>query len=155
MPWFPEFIAAAELARREIRAAGQDDPVAQYLAALDTRDAHTLETVWPGQIVIYDPRAGEIRGHKQLHQFIRRNHALLAERHTSTDTVASTLVGGRAVVELLAHLAHDEGEVLWPVAVVAESRDDISVVFRTYCSQWPVDGRRHLRAPILEPGHVH
>jgi SnoaL-like domain len=25
-------------------------------------------------------------------------------------------------------------------------------VFRTYCSQWPVDGRRHLRPPVLEPG---
>jgi hypothetical protein len=38
------------------------------------------------------------------------------------------------------------------VAVVAESPDDRSVVFRTYCSQWPVDGRRHLRSPILRPG---
>jgi hypothetical protein len=38
------------------------------------------------------------------------------------------------------------------VAVVAESPDDRSVVFRTYCSQWPVDGRRHLRSPILGPG---
>jgi hypothetical protein len=35
------------------------------------------------------------------------------------------------------------------VAVVAESSDDLSMVFRTYCSQWPVDGRRHLRPPIL------
>ena len=41
--------------------------------------------------------------------------------------------------------------MVWPVAVVAESHDDVSVVFRTYCSQWPVDGRRHLRPPILEP----
>jgi hypothetical protein len=29
------------------------------------------------------------------------------------------------------------------------------VVFRTYCSQWPVDGRRHLRPPLLGPGHAH
>ena len=29
------------------------------------------------------------------------------------------------------------------------------MVFRTYCSQWPVDGQRHLRPPILEPGHTH
>jgi hypothetical protein len=69
--------------------------------------------------------------------------------------VASTCVGGRAVVELLAHLAHDMGEVAWPVAVVAESPDDRSVVFRTYCSQWPLDGRRHVRPPILGPGHAH
>jgi len=31
MPWFPDFVAAAELARRKIRAAGQADPVAAYL----------------------------------------------------------------------------------------------------------------------------
>ena len=41
------------------------------------------------------------------------------------------------------------------MAVVAESPDDVSVEFRTYCSQWPVDGRRHVRAPILEPGPAH
>ena len=35
------------------------------------------------------------------------------------------------------------------MAVVTESPDDLSVVFRTYCSQWPVDGRRHVRPPIL------
>jgi hypothetical protein len=38
MPWFPDFISAAELARREIRAAGQADPVAQYIAALNKGD---------------------------------------------------------------------------------------------------------------------
>jgi SnoaL-like domain len=56
------------------------------------------------------------------------------------------------VVELLAHLAGDGPELAWPVAVVAESPDDRSVVFRTYCSQWPVDGRRHVRPAILTPG---
>jgi hypothetical protein len=59
------------------------------------------------------------------------------------------------VVELLAHLDADGRELAWPVAVVAEAPDDLSVVFRTYCSQWPVDGRRHLRPPVLGPGHVH
>jgi hypothetical protein len=68
----------------------------------------------------------------------------------SIERVASTSVGGRAVVELLAHLKDFEGkELAWPLAVVAESPDDLSVVFRTYASQWPVDGRRHPRPPIL------
>ena len=40
------------------------------------------------------------------------------------------------------------------MAVVAESPDDLSVVFRTYCSQWPVDERRHIRPPILKPEHA-
>src|SRR5208282_4547413 len=177
MPWFPEFTSAVELARRQARAAGRADPVAQYFAALNEGDTHDLETAWPGEVVIYDPRAGEIRGHKRLRRFVSQNQSWLAERHARIETVASTVVGGRAVVELLAHLAGDgregdgregdgregdgregdgrEGdgrELAWPVAVVAESVDDSSVVFRTYCSQWPVDGRRHLRPPVLKPG---
>jgi ketosteroid isomerase-like protein len=152
MPWFPDFVSAVELARRETRAADQADPVGQYFTALNRGDTHVLETVWPGEVVVYDPRAGEVRGHEQLQRFVRQNQAWLAERHARIETVAATCVGRRAVVELLAHLADGGRELAWPVAVVAESPDDRSVVFRTYCSQWPVDGRRHLRPPILEPG---
>jgi hypothetical protein len=65
--------------------------------------------------------------------------------------VATTCVGGRAVVELLAHLGDDERELVWPVAV-AESPDDRSVVFRTYCSQYPVDGRRTSGLRYSSPG---
>ena len=151
MPWFPDFVNAMELARQQTRAAGQADPVGQYFAALNRGDTHVLETAWPGEVVVYDPRAGEIRGHRQLRRFVRTNKSWLAERHARIETVASTCADGRAVVELLAHLADDGGELAWPVAVVAESPDDLSVVFRTYCSQWPVDGRRHLRPPILKP----
>jgi hypothetical protein len=67
--------------------------------------------------------------------------------------VGSTRIDGRAVVELLAHVDGDGGELVWPIAVVAEHPDDASVVFRTYCSQWPVDGRRHVRPPILAAGN--
>ena len=155
MPWFPDFTAAVELARRHTREAGQADPVAEYLTALGDADSRPLETAWPGQVVIYDPRAGELRGHRQLRQYVRRNTSWLAGLHARTETIASTLAGGRAVVELLAHLTQDGGELAWPVTVVAESHDDSSVVFRIYCSQWPVDGRRHLRPPILTPGDAH
>ena len=154
MPWFPDFTSAMELARRQTRAAGQADPVAQYFTALNNGDTRALEAVWPGEVVIYDPRAGEIRGHKQLRRFVSVNEVWLAERQARIETVASTVSGGRAVVELLAHLAGDGGEVAWPVAVVAESSGDRSVVFRTYCSQWPVDGRRPIRPPVLAPGHA-
>jgi ketosteroid isomerase-like protein len=152
MPWFPDFTSAVELARRQTRAAGQADPVAQYLTALSKGDTHALDSVWPGEVVIHDPRVGEIRGHKRLRRFVRQNQSWLAGRHAHIETVASTVAGGRAVVELLAHLADSGQELAWPVAVVAESPDDWSVEFRTYCSQWPVDGRRHLRPPILKPG---
>ena len=138
MPWFPDFVSAVELARRQTRAAGQADPVAQYLTALSQGDAHALESVWPGEFVVHDPRAGEIRGHRQLRRFVLQNQAWLAARHARIETVASTCVDGR--------------ELAWPVAVVAEASDNRSVVFRTYCSQWPVDGRRHVRPPVLTPG---
>ena len=152
MPWFPDFTSAVELARRQTRASGLADPVGQYFTALNHGDAHALERVWPGEVVIHDPRAGEVRGHRQLREFVSHNQSWLAQVHARTETVASTVAGGRAVVELLAHLDHDGREVAWPLAVVAESPDDRSVVFRTYCSQWPVDGRRHVRPPILGPG---
>ena len=155
MPWLPEFVSAVELARRKTRAAGQADPVGKYFAALNEGDARTLETVWPGQVVVYDPRAGEIRGHAQLRQFVRQNQAWMTEHHARTQVVASTRADGRAVVELLAHVEHDGRDVAWPIAVVAEWPDDRSVVFRTYCSQWPVDGERHLRPAILPPGPEH
>jgi len=155
MPWFPDFVSAVELARRQSRAAGLADPVTQYLTALNEGDAAALDATWPGEVVIYDPRAGEVRGHKQVRGFIRDNLSWLAGLHARTETVATTRAGSRAVVELLAHLGHDGREPAWPVAVVAESADDRSVTFRTYCSQWPVDGRRHIRPPVLGPGNAH
>jgi hypothetical protein len=154
MPWFPDFVSAMELARKQTRAAGSADPVGQYLTALNEGDSHTLETAWPGEVVVYDPRAGTVRGHRQLRRFVHRNQSWLAERKARIETLAATSADGRAVVELLAHLTDDGHEVGWPVAVVAESPDDLSVVFRTYCSQWPVDGRRHVRPPILQPEPV-
>jgi ketosteroid isomerase-like protein len=122
MPWFPDFANAAALVRGQTRAAGLADPVAQYFDALNKGDTHALEDVWPGEVVIYDPKAGEIRGHRQLRRFVRQNQSWLADRHARIETMASTVVDGRAVVELLAHLAGDDGATLdWPIAVVAES----------------------------------
>ena len=156
MPWFPDFAECRGAgAQADARRRGQADPVAEYFAALNEGDTRALETAWPGEVVIYDPRAGEVRGHKQVRQFIRHNQSWLAGLHPRIETVAATYAGGRAVVELLARLDHNGRELAWPVAVVAESPDDLSVVFRTYCSQWPVDEQRHVRPPILKPGPTH
>ena len=76
MPWFPDFASAVELARRQTRAAGQADPVGQYFTALNKGDTRALETVWPGEVVVYDPRAGEVRGHRQLRRFVSQNQVL-------------------------------------------------------------------------------
>jgi ketosteroid isomerase-like protein len=153
MPWFPDFIGAAELARRQARIeAAQADPVRQYFAALEQGDARLLESLWPGEVVVFDPRGGEIRGQEQLRSFVSGNRSWLAERGTWIEAVAATTVDGRAVMEMLAHMDGERAELAWPVAVVAESPDESSVVFRTYCSQWPVAGRREIRPPILPGG---
>jgi hypothetical protein len=89
MPWFPDFVSAAELARRQTRAAGQADPVGQYFTALNKGDTRALENVWPGEVVVYDPRAGQIRGHKQLRRFVSQNQSWLAGGHARVETVAS------------------------------------------------------------------
>jgi len=105
-------------------------------------------------VVVHDPHAGEVRGHRRLRQFVQRNQVWFAHRQARIEKLASTCVNGRAVVELLAHLTEEGHETTWPVAVVAESPDDRSVEFRTYCSQLPVDHRRHIRPPILPPADV-
>jgi hypothetical protein len=76
---------------------------------------------------------------------------LLAERRARVERLTSMCSGGRAVVELLAHLDGGAREILWPVAVVAEYPNERSIVFRSYFSQWPVDGRSHLRPAFLDP----
>jgi ketosteroid isomerase-like protein len=154
MPWFPEFASAAQLARDEVREHGAADPVGEYLAALRAGDVRILEKVWPGDVEIDDPRGGRLRGHRKVRQFISSNVSWLAGHQARAETVAVTRADGRAVVELQTWLRHDGRELAWPVAVVAESPDDRSVIFRTYCSQWPRDERLHVRPPVLEPGQV-
>lgn len=148
----PDFISAVELARLETCAAAHADPVTQYIKALNEGTTRDLEAAWPGEVIVHDPRAGTIRGHRQLRRFVEDNKSWLAGHQARIETIASTRVDGRAVVELLAHLADNGQEVAWPIAVVADSTDALSVVFRTYCSQQPVDGRRHVRPPILNAG---
>jgi hypothetical protein len=155
MPWLPDFSNAVELVRSQTRAAGRADPVTQYFSALLGGETRALETAWPGEVVVYDPHGGEIRGHKQLRRFVSESQSWLAQRHARIQTVAATYASGRGVVESLVNLAIDGRELAWPVAVVAESPNDLSVVFRTYCSRWPRDGRSYVRPPILPPGDVH
>src|SRR5690348_3410980 len=120
MPWLPDFVGAVELVRTQTRAAGRADPVAQYVAALDSGRSAALEDAWPGAVVVYDPRAGEVRGHRHLREFVKNSKRILAERHATTETLFSTVAGNRAVVELTAHLVDGGRMLAWPMAVVAE-----------------------------------
>jgi ketosteroid isomerase-like protein len=152
MPWFPDFVSAVQLVRQQARAAGQADPVTQYFELLKSGDTRALETVWPGEITVFDPLAGEIRGHRELHRFVRKNQSWLGGLQARTERVASVVAGQRAVVELLAHATSGGRELPWPIAVVAESPDARSVQFRTYCRVWPITGPHRVRPAILPPG---
>jgi hypothetical protein len=152
MPWLPDFVSAVQLVRRQTRDSAHADPVAQYVATLNAGDTRPVEDAWPGEVVVNDPRAGEVRGHKQLQQFVRNSREVLTERHARTERVAAVVAGNRAVVELLVHLDLDGQPIAWPIAVVAESPDDRSVAFRSYFSRRAVDGRPHLRPAVLETG---
>jgi len=114
MPWFPDFVAAVELARQQTRAAGKADPVGQYVAALNRGDTHDLETVWSGQVVVYDPRAGVVKSHRHLRQLVKHSQSLLAERQARSEAVASIVTANRAVVEVSVHLVHDGQAQVWP-----------------------------------------
>jgi hypothetical protein len=152
MPWLPDFLNAAELARKQTHAAGHADPVGQYIVALTGGDPHAIEDAWPERVVVFDPRAGEVRGHHDLKEFVHRSHDLLARFQAHIDDAEhQTVVPGRAVVELLGHATFGGTERPWPVAVVAESRGD-EVVFRSYFSRQPTEGRRFPRPCILPGG---
>jgi ketosteroid isomerase-like protein len=152
MPWFPDFASAVELARLQDLDTGKADQATQYFELLTSGDTRALDSSWPGDVTIYDPKAGVVHGRRRIHQFVKMNHSWLGALHARTERVASVTVPGRAVVELLAHLTDDGRELSWPIAVVAETDDDRSVIFRTYCRAWPIKGPHQLRPAILPPG---
>src|SRR5256885_16278805 len=100
MPWFPDFVSAVELARQQTRAAVLADPVTAYVRALDEGDTHVLQTTWPGEVVVHDPRRGELRGRRQLRRFITENHARFAAPDAPVAKGASPSAHGRAVFGL-------------------------------------------------------
>jgi hypothetical protein len=79
-------------------------------------------------VAVYDPRVGEIRSHRKLRHWIAENHSWLVARHARVEQVASTYADGRGVLELLAYLSDEDGQGIgWPVAVLTESPDDLSL----------------------------
>ena len=65
MPWFPDFANAVELARKQTRAAGQADPVAQYFNALNSGDTQPLESEANEQVAINSRGDSRGDGHRQ------------------------------------------------------------------------------------------
>ncbi len=139
MPWFPDFVGAVELARRDTQIAGRDDPVAQYLRASNRATVTFSETVWPGQVVVNDPLVGEVRGHKELRHFVSRNQSWLAEHHARTETVAATYVSAKEPLSSY-----------WPPS----NRMDRSSRGRSPWSPSPPTNVRSCSAPTAARGHT-
>ena len=58
MPWFPDFVSAVELARRQTRSVGLADPVQRYFNALETGRTHEPEEIWPAKWPFTTPARG-------------------------------------------------------------------------------------------------
>ncbi|NMO51772.1 nuclear transport factor 2 family protein [Actinoplanes sp. TBRC 11911] len=155
MPWLPDLANAAELARQHSRQVGYSDPAGQYLSALNSGHARDLEDIWSGEVVVHDPHAGEVRGHRHLRQFMSDSRKMLERRHARVERGATIVTPGRAVLELTVHLEVDGRMVDWPAAVVAESPDEESVVFRSYFHQGTVYGEGVVRPAILGAAQAH
>jgi ketosteroid isomerase-like protein len=156
MPWFPEITTALELARRARAQAAQADPVATYIRAVESGDTDNVESGESLDVVVRDPRAGRIAGHRQFKKFVKDSAAWLVERQARAEPVATTSAAGRVVVELVAHLVQDGRSIAWPLAVVAQqSANRRTVEFRSYYSLWPLTGRHHQRDPVLPAGADH
>jgi hypothetical protein len=134
MPWFPDFVGAVELARRQTRAEGEPDPVGVYLDALNRGDPHALRRSWPGEVVVHDPHAGEVRGHRQLREFVHRNQVWLAERHARIERVAPPASTG------------GPWSSCWPTSPTAAG-DGVAGRGRRRVARRPVGGVPHVLQP--------
>jgi hypothetical protein len=156
MPWLPEITLALERARQAQVRSALADPVGTFIWAVQGGDLGGIEDAWPVEVVVHDPRAGRIAGHRQFKQFVKTSAAWLTERQARAEPMATTTTNGRIVVELLVHTVQDGRRIDWPFAAVAEpSADGQAIQFRSYYSQWPLTGHHHQRDPILPAGTEH
>lgn len=126
MPWFPDFVSAVELARGQTRAASLADPVGQYFTALNKGDP----THWR--------MCGRVRWCFTIPALMR-----FAVTGSCGGSSAATCPGWPACtparrpwprhvsaagpwLNFWPTLDHNGRVLAWPVAVVAESTDDLS-----------------------------
>lgn len=152
MPWFPEFGYAMKMAAEGRAAEVSADAVRSYIESVHS-GVPELGRSPEEQIVLHDPRAGRVEGSVAFKEFVESSLKWLAEANARTEWVASTATPGRAVGELIAYLTIDGKEVLLPIAVVAEQKQD-QAEFRVYYSQWPLTRGHTVRPPILKDAGI-
>jgi len=145
------------------------DAAARYLERLIAGDRAAIAGGFAGAPAIDDPFAGAVRGAAALDRFVADRHAWLAARAARVTSVRVTRAAGppgsdplsprsgervrergRAVVEAVLHLRQDGRDVDLPIAVVGDGAPGGRVrALRVYHSFWPLEGRHHVRPPLL------
>lgn len=122
-----------------------------YLGRLLDGDASAVSSLFSGEPLIDDPRAGRVEGAKAVEGFVADTAAWLAECHARVEPVAITSDHRRDVTESVLHLELPGGPWGLPVAVVTERSGEAVSQIRVYHSMWPLIGAHRVRAPLLPP----
>src|SRR6185369_1354000 len=130
------------------------DATEAYLARLLAGDAATLRASFAGPPAVDDPLGGRVRGAEELDRFVADRHAWLAERRARVIPARTTHATGRTVVEAVLELRQGSRDIALPVAIVGDLAPDGRLrAVRVYHSSWPLEGRHHVRPPLLAADH--
>ena len=130
-------------------------PAEAYLGRLISGDTAAVLAAFAGEPAIDDPVGGRVRGAAAVARFVEERHQWLASRSARFEAIRTTRTDGRTVFEAVLRLATEGGAIDLPIAVVADrAPGERMTALRVYHSSWPLEGRHHLRAPLLpvDPG---
>ena len=125
------------------------DPTVSYLPALAAGRADTILALFSGDPLIDDPLAGRVAGRDAVRAFVAAQAAWMREHHVELTGLRTTIGRGSSLTEALARLTVDGKRTELPIAVVGEGTGGAVRAIRVYHSNWPLEGRHRLRAPIV------
>ena len=153
MPWFPDLFSASALERiRDQAADARAAAPVPYFDGVRSGEVDALVGSFAGEPELHHPVRGRVRGRPAFERFVAEINAWLTERSAAFSPVERILTPRRGIEETVMTLDGDKGRVEVPVAVVADRDDDGRILeLRVYWSMWPLTGKHHHRAPLLEP----
>lgn len=125
------------------------DPTAAYLPALAAGRADAILALFSGEPLIDDPRAGRVAGRDAVRAFVTAQAEWIRKRHVELTVLRTTTGRKRSLTEALARLTVGGERTELPIAVVGEGTGGTLGAIRVYHSNWPLEGRHSLRAPIV------
>jgi hypothetical protein len=153
MPWLPELFSAPVLdrIRREAADARAAEPV-PYFDGVRSGEIDALVGSFAGEPELHHPVRGRVRGRRAFERFVPEINVWLTEHNAVFSAVERILTPRRAIEESVMTLDGRQGRVEVPVVVAADRDDGGRIIeLRVYWSMWPLTGKHHHRAPLLEP----